>query len=107
VFLGQGEFADGRTVTVNGATLKFKRAVIATGARALPPDVPGLDEAGFLTNETVFSLIKRPARLAVIGSGPIGCELAQVFARLGSQVTVLERHSQFLPREDQDAAKCV
>ena len=64
---------------------RFKRAVIATGARAIQPPIAGLQETGFLTNETVFNLTERPARLAVIGGGPIGCELAQAFQRGGDE----------------------
>jgi pyruvate/2-oxoglutarate dehydrogenase complex dihydrolipoamide dehydrogenase (E3) component len=90
-------------VEVGGATLKFTRAVIATGARPTVPTMPGLAEAGFLTNETVFNLTELPARLAVLGGGPIGCELAQAFARLGSIVTIIEMGTQFLPREDPGA----
>ena len=70
---------------VDGRTLRFARAVIATGARPARPPIPGLDEAGYLTNETVFELTERPRRLAVIGGGPIGCELAQAFRRLGAR----------------------
>ncbi len=104
VFFGEGRFSGPDTVEVAGRTLRFKKAVIATGARALRPPVPGLEEAGFLTNETVFSLTERPARLAVFGAGPVGCELAQAFARLGSRVTVIQKTERLLPREDPDAA---
>ncbi|MBF2027151.1 MAG: mercuric reductase [Oscillatoriales cyanobacterium C42_A2020_001] len=107
VFLGQGQFTANDAIAVEGATLRFKKAVIATGARATRPDVPGLVEAGFLTNETVFNLTERPAHLAVIGGGPIGCELAQAFQRLGSQVTLLHKNSHILDREDADAAEIV
>ncbi len=107
VFLGAGAFTGRDTVAVSGATLRFKKAVIATGARAAAPVIPGLAEAGYLTNETVFSLTALPRRLAVIGGGPIGCELAQAFARLGAQVTVLEAAGQLLGREDPDAARLV
>lgn len=107
VFLGAGRFvADGR-VEVEGKTLRYKKAVIATGARALRPEIEGLEAAGFLTNETVFSLTERPKRLAVIGGGPIGCEMAQAFARLGSQVVLFHRHSHLLNKEDTDAAEIV
>ena len=74
VYLGQATFTGANTVEVAGKTLRFRRAVIATGARAHRPPIPGLAEAGFLTNETVFALTERPPRLAVIGAGPIGCE---------------------------------
>jgi pyruvate/2-oxoglutarate dehydrogenase complex dihydrolipoamide dehydrogenase (E3) component len=104
VFFGNGRFSGPDTVEVAGKTLRFKRAVIATGARATQLPIPGLAEAGFLTYETVFSLTERPRRLAVIGGGPLGCELAQAFRRLGSEVLIIEMESQFLPREDPEAA---
>jgi len=105
VFLGQARFISPDAVDVEGKTLRFKKGVIATGARAVVPPVPGLNEAGFLTNETVFNLTERPERLAVFGAGPLGCELAQAFQRLGSQVTIIEQAPQFLTREDPDAAR--
>lgn len=107
VFLGEGRFKDGGTLEVDGKELKFSKAVIATGGRAIVLPIPGLEEAGALTNETLFSLTELPKRLAVIGAGPIGCEMAQAFARLGSEVTLLEAQCKILPREDQDAAKIV
>ena len=72
VFLGQAEFTGPDTVVVEGKTLRFKKAVIATGARAVTPDIEGIKEAGFLTNETVFNLTEQPRRMAVIGGGPSG-----------------------------------
>lgn len=107
VFLGSGVFTSRRTLDVAGLTLKFNRAVVATGARPAVPPVPGLDGLPFLTNETIFGLTELPPRLAVIGVGPIGCELAQAFARFGSQVTLLGRESHVLPNEDADAAALV
>ena len=104
VFLGEGQFASNNTVTVEDRVLKFKKAVIATGSRAAIPEIPGLVAAGYLTNETVFSLVERPQRLAVIGGGPIGCELAQTFRRLGCEVILLHRGSQVLNKEDPAAA---
>ncbi|WP_026841935.1 mercuric reductase [Citrifermentans bremense] len=104
VYLGQGTFTAPDTLQVEGAALHFAKAALCTGARAAIPPVPGLEEAGCLTNETVFSLTSLPARLAVIGSGPVGCELAQAFARFGSKVTMVERGSGILGREDRDAA---
>jgi pyruvate/2-oxoglutarate dehydrogenase complex dihydrolipoamide dehydrogenase (E3) component len=92
VFLGAARFAGPDTVEVGGQTLRFAKAVIATGGRAVHPAIPGLAEAGFLTNETVFSLTERPARLLVMGGGPIGCEFAQAFQRLGCQVTLLHKY---------------
>jgi len=107
VFLGGGRFLNGNTIEVGNQKLRFKKAVIATGARAVEPSLKGIAEAGFLTNETVFSLTERPGRLAVIGGGPIGCELAQAFQRLGSQVTLLHRGNHILNKEDRDAAEIV
>jgi pyruvate/2-oxoglutarate dehydrogenase complex dihydrolipoamide dehydrogenase (E3) component len=105
VFIGDGRFVGHDCVEVEGARLFFKKAAICTGARASVPPIPGLEESGYLTNETVFSLTELPRRLAVIGGGPIGCELAQAFSRFGSRVTVIELASQILGREDQDAAE--
>jgi len=107
VFLGDGHFSGPDTVEVGGKNLRFKKAVIATGARATMPPVEGLAEAGCLTNETVFSLTERPKRLAVLGAGPLGCELAQTFRRLGSEVVLIEMAPQILIREDPDAARIV
>ena len=107
VFIGEGRFVGHDAVRVGDATLRFARAAVCTGGRAAALPIPGLAEAGFLTNETVFSLTERPRRLAVIGAGPIGCELAQAFARFGSRVTVFELTPHILPREDPDAAAVV
>ncbi len=107
VFLGEGSFSGPDTITVAGQTLRFKKAVIATGARAVQPRIEGIAEAGYLTNETVFSLTERPKRLAVIGGGPIGCELAQAFRRLDCEVVLFERAHHVLVREDADAAEIV
>ncbi|MGH7899034.1 MAG: mercuric reductase [Candidatus Binatia bacterium] len=107
VFLGEARFTGPDTVEVGGARLCFKHAVIATGARAGAPPIAGLADAGYLTNETVFSLTERPRRLAVIGAGSIGCELAQAFRRLGSEVVAFDVLPQILGREDPDAAEIV
>ena len=107
VFLGQARFTGRNTIEVDGKTLRFRKAVIATGGRAVRPDMPGLAEAGFLTNETVFSLTERPRRLLVMGGGPIGCELAQAMLRLGCQVTLLHKYDRLMNREDPDAAAIV
>ena len=107
VFLGRGRFTALDTVEVGGAVLRFRRAVIATGARAAVPGIPGLAESGFLTNETVFALTTLPERFIVVGAGAIGCELAQSFARFGSAVTVLDLAPRVLPREDPDAGAVV
>ncbi|QLE58542.1 mercuric reductase [Nostoc sp. TCL26-01] len=107
VFLGSGRFTSKNTVEVAGKTLKFRKAVIATGARAAKPPILGIEQVGYLTNETVFSLIQKPERLAVIGGGPIGCELAQAFRRLGSEVVLIHSGSHILNKEDADAAEIV
>jgi pyruvate/2-oxoglutarate dehydrogenase complex dihydrolipoamide dehydrogenase (E3) component len=107
IFLGEGRFTGPDTITVDGKTLHFRRAAICTGGRAGLPPIPGLSEAGALTNETVFSLTELPPRLAIIGAGPIGCELAQAFARFGSRVTLLEVLPHILSKEDRDAAEIV
>ena len=107
VFLGDGRFTSADAIEVGGSTLKFAKAVIATGARAAVPEVPGLKQAGFFTNETIFTLTELPKRIAVIGGGPIGCELAQAFARLGSRVTLFHSKEHILDREDADAAAIV
>jgi pyruvate/2-oxoglutarate dehydrogenase complex dihydrolipoamide dehydrogenase (E3) component len=107
VFLGDASFTARDCVQVQDAELRFRRAVVATGGRPTAPPIPGLAEVGYHTNETIFELTERPARLAVIGGGPIGCELAQTFQRLGSKVTLLELAPQVLVREDPDAAALV
>lgn len=107
VFLGEGQFIAPDAVEVAGHTLRFKHAVVATGARPAPAPIPGLDDTGYLTNETIFNLTQLPAKLAVIGGGPIGCELAQAFARLGSQVWLVEKHGRLLPRDDPRAAALI
>ena len=107
VFLGYGSFTSNSTIEVAGKTLKFKKAVIATGGRARKPQIPGLEEAGYLTNETVFNLTEKPQRLAVIGAGAIGCELAQIMRRLGSEVVLLHKNAHILDKEDVDAATIV
>lgn len=111
VYIGSGRFTGAETIQVEGPagnrTLQFAKAAICTGARASAPPISGLREAGFLTNETVFSLTELPPRLGVIGAGPIGCELAQSFARFGSQVYLIEAKHGILPNEDRDAAQIV
>lgn len=107
VFLGQARFLDSSTVEVDGKRLKFKKAVIATGARAAAPPIPGLDGVDYLTNETLFSLTELPPSLGIIGAGPIGCEMAQTFARLGSRVHLIEAMPGIMGREDPDAAAIV
>ena len=107
LFFGDACFVSDRVVAVDGQPLRFNRAVIATGGKPDVPAISGLQTWPCLTSETVFSLTELPRRLLVIGGGPIGCELAQAFARLGSNVVLLSRRDQILPREDRDAAAIV
>ncbi|MDE3154470.1 MAG: mercuric reductase [Acidobacteriota bacterium] len=107
VFLGTARFTGPRTVEVAGRTLRFRRAVVATGGRPVAPPIPGLEEVRHLTSETLFWLTERPARLAIAGGGPIGCEMAQAFARFGTAVTLIETADRVLPREDPDASAVI
>lgn len=107
VFVGDARFTSSRTLEVAGAELRFCKAVVATGGRPAIPTLPGLDRENCLTSENVFSLQSLPRRLVVLGGGPIGCELAQAFAQLGSQVTLVQRPSRLLPRDDPDASASI
>jgi pyruvate/2-oxoglutarate dehydrogenase complex dihydrolipoamide dehydrogenase (E3) component len=107
VYLGDATFTGPDTLQVAGQTLAFRRAVIATGTRPAEPDVAGLAQLGYLTNETVFSLTELPRRLIVTGAGPIGCELAQALRRLGSEVHLVNRRDRLLGKEDPAAAAVV
>lgn len=107
VFLGEAVFVDPHTLEVDGRRLRFKKAAICSGARAAVPAIPGLEEVPYLTNDTVFSLTALPKRLAVIGAGPLGCELAQCFARLGAEVTLFSSPRGILPHEDPQAAAVI
>jgi pyruvate/2-oxoglutarate dehydrogenase complex dihydrolipoamide dehydrogenase (E3) component/uncharacterized membrane protein YdjX (TVP38/TMEM64 family) len=107
VFIGNGRFVSANAIEVDGKRLDFDRAVIATGARAAELPIPGLAEAGYFTNETIFTLTDLPRRIAVIGAGPIGCELAQSFARFGSEVYLIEALHGIMPNEDPDASEIV
>ena len=107
VYFGHAAFTARDSLQVGESTLHFRRAVIATGTRPAVPAIAGLSEAGFLTNETVFSLGELPRRLVVVGAGPVGCELAQAFRRLGSEVHLVGRGELPLPKEPPDAASIV
>ena len=104
VYIGNGRFIGPSTIEVDGTRLEFSRAVIATGARAAELPIAGLADAGYYTNETIFTLTELPRRMVVVGAGPVGCELAQSFQRFGCQVTVITDGAQILPKEDHDAA---
>ncbi len=107
VYFGQGAFTGPDTLTAGGQTLRFARAVVATGARAKWPDLPGLDRVNAHTNESIFNLTSLPERLIILGAGPIGAELAQGFRRFGSEVHLVNRSERFLPKEEPDAAGVV
>ncbi|MDB9311936.1 FAD-dependent oxidoreductase [Spirulina sp. CS-785/01] len=107
VIFGLGQFIDQNTFEVEGRKLTARSFVVSTGSRPAIPPVPGLQEAGFLTNEQIFSIEKRPDALAIIGGGPIGCELGQAFHRLGSKVTIFSSREHILPKEDPEAAVVV
>lgn len=104
---GEAELKDPWTVAVNGTTLTSRSIVLATGASPLVPDLPGLAQAGYHTSDTIWDIDVLPERMIILGGGPIGCELAQCFARLGSKVTQVQRRSRILPREDPEIAAMV
>jgi pyruvate/2-oxoglutarate dehydrogenase complex dihydrolipoamide dehydrogenase (E3) component len=105
IFFGNARFERPDVLLADDTRLHFKKALIAVGARPKAPDIPGLDKTGYLTSSTIFEMTALPKRLAVIGGGPLGCELAQAFCRLGSQVIIVQNDPKFLPREERDAAE--
>jgi pyruvate/2-oxoglutarate dehydrogenase complex dihydrolipoamide dehydrogenase (E3) component len=105
VYLGHTRFTKPNAVTVDGRELRFAKAVIATGSRAVAPDIEGLREGEFLTNETVFALTELPRRLVVLGGGPMGSELAQAFRRLGSEVDLVHSRTNLLPKDEPEAGE--
>jgi pyruvate/2-oxoglutarate dehydrogenase complex dihydrolipoamide dehydrogenase (E3) component len=107
VYFGAAHFTGRDCVDVDGVRLRFKKALIATGSRPQLPQIKGLAEIGFLTNESVFDLAALPPSLLVIGGGPLGCELAQAFGRFGSRTTITHSEPLFLPKEERDAAQMV
>ncbi len=105
VFLGEAHFTGIDELSVDGTKLRFRKALVATGARPDTPSIPGLVEAGYLTNENVFDLTELPRCLLVIGGGPLGCELAQAFCRFGARTIIVQNLPLFLPKEERDAAQ--
>jgi pyruvate/2-oxoglutarate dehydrogenase complex dihydrolipoamide dehydrogenase (E3) component len=108
VFHGEARFVSPHEIEVNGQRLRARNFVIATGSRAAVPKINGIEDIPYFTNETIFDELKRkPENMIVLGGGPIGCELAQTFQRLGVDVTIFQRGDQLLPREDRDVAEFV
>jgi pyruvate/2-oxoglutarate dehydrogenase complex dihydrolipoamide dehydrogenase (E3) component/uncharacterized membrane protein YdjX (TVP38/TMEM64 family) len=105
VLRGHAKIVSPWEVEVDGRRLSTRAIVIAAGARPFVPPIPGLDESGYLTSDTLWSLTELPRRLLVLGGGPIGCELAQAFAQLGSTVTQVEMAPRLMGREDADVAE--
>ena len=107
IFFGTARFLAQKIIHVDAVALPFRKALIATGAGPRRPQIAGLTEVGHLTASSFFQLEKLPRRLAVIGGGPLGCEMAQAFAHMGSRVTILQDEPKFLPHEERDAAELV
>ena len=109
VVSGEARFVDAHSVEIEGGgetrRVTFRKAIICTGGRAAPPPVSGLEDTPYLTNEGLFEITERPEHLVVVGAGPIGCEMSQAFARLGSRVTVVDRADRPLGRDDADNAR--
>ena len=105
IFFAEGRFGGPRELLADGLPVRFRKALIATGARPRPADIPGRAETGYLTSETLLDLTVLPKHLVIIGGGPLGCEAAQAFARLGSEVTLVHSDPKFLPFEERDAAE--
>ncbi len=104
---GRAEIVSPWEVEVNGRRLTTRNIIIATGARPMVPDLPGLSTVDYLTSDTVWQLTTLPGRLLVLGGGPIGCELSQAFARLGSKVTLVQRGPRILKREDPEVSELI
>jgi len=107
VIFGSGYFEDNQTFIVNDRKLTARAFVIATGSRPAVPQIPGLTEAGYLTNEDIFLLKQPPKTVAILGGGPIGCEIGQAWQRLGIQVTLIHSRSQILPREEPEVSEVI
>jgi dihydrolipoamide dehydrogenase len=104
---GEAEIIDKHTVRVGGRDIRTKNIIIAAGARPFVPPIEGVQEIDYLTSDNVWELEELPERLVVLGGGPIGCELSQAFAKLGSKVTMVEMMGQLMGREDADVADLI
>jgi pyruvate/2-oxoglutarate dehydrogenase complex dihydrolipoamide dehydrogenase (E3) component len=107
VYLGHTRFTAPNIVEVDGRELRFRKAVIATGSDPLIPPIEGLQSGEYLTNESVFSLTELPSKMVVIGSGPLGCELAQAFRRLGSEVDLVSTTENLMPRDEPEVGELI
>src|SRR3546814_7032767 len=105
LFFGHAVFKSPDHLDLEGVRLGFDKALVATGAEPDVPDIPGLRDVGYFTNETIFGIEAQPRRLLVIGGGPLGCELAPVFRRFGGSVIIVQRMPLFLPPDERDAAQ--
>ena len=104
---GEAKILSPHNVEVNGITLTARSIIIATGAKPLVPNIPGLDQINYLTSDNVWDLKELPKKLLVLGGGPIGVEMAQAFSRLGAEVTIVEMTPQILIREDEEVIELV
>jgi pyruvate/2-oxoglutarate dehydrogenase complex dihydrolipoamide dehydrogenase (E3) component len=104
VIAGEARLRTPYEVEVNGKTITTRNIIVATGARPTVPQIPGLENVAYLTSDTIWQLRERPERLLILGGGPIGCELAQCFQRLGCGVILVQRSARLLPREDSEIA---
>ena len=104
---GDAKITSPYSVEVNGRTINTRAIIIATGGRPMVPPVPGLNEVGYLTSDTIWTLRELPKRLLVVGGGPIGCELAQAFNNLGAEVTQVDMAKRIMPREDAEVSELV
>ncbi|HSB30168.1 MAG TPA: FAD-dependent oxidoreductase, partial [Candidatus Sulfobium mesophilum] len=107
VEFGESTFTDEHSIRLNGKTYSAKNWVIATGSSPSVPPIKGLDRTPYITNKQIFSMEKLPKSMIILGGGPIGTEMAQAFARLGTKVTVIQRPDQILHKEDKDMADLV
>ena len=105
VFFGDARFETRDTLVIGESRLKFTKCLVATGARPRTSNIPGLNQIGYCTSDTIFEMSTLPKRLVVVGGGPLGCELAQAFCRLGPHVTIVQDEPKFLPGEERDAAE--
>ena len=105
VFFSNAQFAGPQTLEMGEGLICFKKALVATGARPKAADIPGFEHLSYFTSSTIFDIKALPKRLAIVGGGPLGCELAQAFCRLGSHVIIIQNEPKFLPKEERDAAE--